>query len=67
MELGNQLGLQNRYIHPSIHIRSRELEVYSHPHFAPQRTLMGNHILKHRWIRINTISPRLLEVIVVET
>ncbi len=35
MELGSQLGPQNRYIHPSIHIRSKEPEGYSHPHTAP--------------------------------
>jgi hypothetical protein len=35
MELKSQLGLQSQQICPFVHIRSRELKVYSHPHSTP--------------------------------
>ncbi len=41
MELGGQLRPQNRQICPSIQFKNKVLEVYSHPHFAPQRIPMG--------------------------
>jgi hypothetical protein len=48
MELGGQLGPQSWQIHPSIQIKSRVLEVYSHLHSAPQKIPMGNYIMGHR-------------------
>jgi hypothetical protein len=35
MELGSQLGPQSWQIQPFIQTKSRELEVYSHPHSTP--------------------------------
>jgi hypothetical protein len=46
---------------------SKKLKVYSHPHSAPQRIPMGNHRMEHRRTRINTTSPIVSEVVVVET
>jgi len=63
MELGSQLGLQNRHICQSFHVRNRELKLYSHPH----STLMGNHRMEHHEIKVNTTSLRVSEVVVVET
>jgi hypothetical protein len=56
MELGSQLGPQSRHIHPFIHIKNREPEGCSHPHFAPQRIPMGNHKMEHNQLQINTTS-----------
>ncbi len=67
MELGNQLRLHSQQICPYVHIRSKEPEVYSHPHSTPQKIPMGNHRLKHCWTKVNTTSPRVSEVIAVET
>jgi hypothetical protein len=47
MELGSQLGPQNRSIYPSIQTTSRELKVYLHSHPTPHNTLMGNHKMEH--------------------
>jgi hypothetical protein len=66
MELGSQLGPQSRHIHPFIHIKNKEPEGYSHPHFAPQRILMGNHKMEHHQPQINTISPIVSEATIVE-
>ncbi len=41
MELGSQLGPHSRQIRPSIQIKNKELEVYSHPHSTPQRIPVG--------------------------
>jgi len=41
--------------------------MYSHPHFAPQKLLMGNHKMEHCRTRVNTTSPRVLKATVVET
>jgi hypothetical protein len=67
MELGSQLGLQSWHICPYVHIINKEPEVYSHPHFSPQGIPMGSHKLEHRWIKISTTSPKVLEMIVIET
>jgi len=66
MELGSQLGPQSRQIRLFIQTQGRKLEVDLQPHFAPQRVLMGNHRMEHRHPRINTISPIVLEVVIVE-
>jgi hypothetical protein len=67
MELGSQLGLQSRHICPYVHIKIKELEVYSHPHFAPQRIPMGSHKLEHRWTKVSITSPKVLETIIAKT
>jgi hypothetical protein len=41
--------------------------MYSHPHSAPQRIVMGNHKMGHHPTQINTSSPRMSEVAIVET
>jgi hypothetical protein len=56
MELGNQLGPESRHICSSIHTKRRELEGYSHPHFAPHRIPMGNHRMEHHQYRVNTTT-----------
>jgi hypothetical protein len=40
--------------------------VYSHPHSASQGIPMGSHRMGHHQIRINIISPRVLEAIVIK-
>jgi hypothetical protein len=67
MELGSQLGPQNRQIHPFIRIRSKEPEVYSHPHSTPQRIPMGNHKMEHHRPQVNTTSSIMLKLAIVET
>ncbi len=67
MELGSQLGPQNRHICPFIKTKNRKPEGYSHPHTAPQWILMGNCKLEHRWSYVNRAPPIVLEVIIVET
>jgi hypothetical protein len=67
MQLGSQLGPQSWQIHPSIQTRSRELEVYLHPHFVPQRIPMGNHWMEQCHPQISTTLPIMLEVAIVET
>jgi hypothetical protein len=42
------------------------VEVYSHPHYAPQRVPMGSHKMGHCQIRVNSTSPRLSKVVVVQ-
>ncbi len=46
---------------------SRKSEGYSHPHTTPQWILMGNRKLEHHQSRINTTSPIVSKVVVVET
>jgi len=48
-------------------MRSRKPEVYSHPHFAPQRILMDNHRMENCRPQVNIISPIVLEATIVET
>ncbi len=40
--------------------------MYSHPHSAPQRIPMGNHVMGHRQIQTNLTSPRVSKVVVSE-
>ncbi len=61
------MGPQSWQICPSIHIRNRKPEVYSHPQFAPQRIPMGNHRMEHCWPWINTTLPIVSKAVVVET
>jgi hypothetical protein len=67
MELGSQLEPHSLQISPSIHIRSRELEIILHPHFAPQRIPMGNHKTKYYHPLINITSPIMSKAAIVET
>jgi len=48
-------------------MRSRKPEVYSHPHFAPQRIPMDNHRMENCRPQVNIISPIVLEATIVET
>ncbi len=61
------MGPQSQQICPFVHIKNKEPKMYSHPHFVPQRIPMGNHKLEHRRIRVNTTSPIVSEMVVVET
>ncbi len=67
MELGGQLGPQSRHICPSIQFKNKTPKVYSHPHFAPQKIPMSNHIMGHRHIRINLNSPRMSEATIAKS
>jgi hypothetical protein len=67
MELGSLLGPHSQHICPSIQTKSKEQEVYLHPHYAPQKIPMANHRMEHHHPRINTNSPIVLEVVTVET
>ncbi len=67
MELGSQLGPPSQKICSSIQLKSREPKVNSHPHSTPLRIPMGNHMMEHHQPRVNTTSPRVLEVTIVET
>ncbi len=46
---------------------SKNPKGYSHPHTTPQWILMGNRRLEHHRSRINTTSPIVSKVVVVET
>jgi len=47
--------------------RSKEPKGYSHPHTSPQKISMGNHKLKQCQYQVNTTSPIVLEMVVLET
>ncbi len=40
--------------------------MYLHPHSAPQKILMGHHRIEHHSPRINTSSPIMSKVAIVE-